>query len=363
MFNSAPLMIGTKYFFRVRAKNSVGFSEWSEMLTVSLTFKPSKPNKPMLISLDNTKINLQFSSDNVNTYGSPILRYKLYYAVNDSNSLIEAANYLGNLLNHELKKTENNLLDGKIYKICLTAVNINGESECSEFLFVGFTSSPSKVNEISKMEQYSTNESVTIKWKLLENKNPPAGNIIGYGIYISDIESTDITLNYSNFFDTSLSQSYISNSNFYTFNNLIPNTKYYVQIRGKDLNGFGEKSDVFNFHTCMRPDKVKNLKIQEMLKDSITLTWDLPQNIGGCPLKGLMIMRDDGNNGDINIEVNSANESTLINNPFARFFKITNLPADSLGKSIRFTVTLFNTSEKSVSEELAILHSISISSS
>jgi len=352
--------IGYDYYFKIRSKNSVGFSDWSETLKVSFTFKPSKPVKPWLASVTSTQITLKFSASNINAFGSPVINYKLYYALNDVTNLNAVGSYNGVDLEHTLNKDIDSLILGKVYKFCLTVLNNIGESECSEFLFVGFTSMPSKINLVEKVNEYSNNNSLTIKWNLLENTNSPAGNIIGYGIYLSDVESSDLTSNNLFFFDTSQVKNFITNSNFFTFNNLVPNTKYFMQIRGKNMNEFGINSDIYSFYTCMKPDRVRNLRVLQIISDSITIAWDLPANIGGCPLKGIKILRDDGNNGVIDIEANIVDEPLLANNPFIGSFKITNLPVGSLGRSIRFVVIISNTSESAMSEEFAILHVVPI---
>lgn len=107
------------------------------------------------------------------------------------------------------------------------------------------------------MIEYSNNDYLTAKWTLLKNKNSPGGNIICYGIYLSDIETTDLIDNYKFFYDTSLAKDFITNPNYFTFNYLMPNTKYFVQIRGKNMYEFEINSDVYSFYTCTIPDKVK----------------------------------------------------------------------------------------------------------
>lgn len=46
--------------------------------------------------------------------------------------------------------------------------------------------------------------------------------------------------------------------------------------------------------------------LDSVSKTTYTLSWQLPGFIGGCPITGFGIFRDDGNNGPLNIPVDSA---------------------------------------------------------
>ena len=64
-------------------------------------------------------------------------------------------------------------------------------------------------------------------------------------------------------------------------------------------------------------------------KTTFTLSWQLPGFIGGCPITGFGIFRDDGNDGPLNIAVDTTDlagrsdvlkhTSTLIGHTGSRF--------------------------------------------
>jgi len=48
--------------------------------------------------------------------------------------------------------------------------------------------------------------------------------------------------------------------------------------------------------------------LTEAETNKITIGWTEPLSNGGCPITGYSVYRDDGNEGAVNIEVNSNND-------------------------------------------------------
>ena len=65
------------YRFRFRAKNMVGWGEFSDESFIQAATKPIKPPAPQYKESDDTSITINFAST-IDDGGSPILLYKLY---------------------------------------------------------------------------------------------------------------------------------------------------------------------------------------------------------------------------------------------------------------------------------------------
>lgn len=71
-------------------------------------------------------------------------------------------------------------------------------------------------------------------------------------------------------------------------------------------------------------------------KSSITILWTEPEP-NGCPVTGFAILRDNGNDGDINVVVDSA---LVSNKPSLRQYLVASLTA--LGQEYKIKVRAFN---------------------
>ena len=63
------------------------------------------------------------------------------------------------------------------------------------------------------------------------------------------------------------------------------------------------------FHFVDKPSKPLNLRVTDIWKDYITITWEEPENDGGCPLTGYVIEQRDaykvGNRFETNVGANT----------------------------------------------------------
>ncbi|KAH9498303.1 hypothetical protein Btru_006488 [Bulinus truncatus] len=60
-------------------------------------------------------------------------------------------------------------------------------------------------------------------------------------------------------------------------------------------NVVGKAVADFEVNIKDKPGKPENLRVLEILKDSIAIGWDAPSNLGGCPLKGFVIEKREAN--------------------------------------------------------------------
>jgi len=87
---------------------------------------------------------------------------------------------------------------------------------------------------------------------------------------------------------------------------------------------------------------MKPLRRDDSSISSITLSWEEPEDDGGCPIESYAIFRNDGEGGAIDIEVNTDNDSNIRNKPTLRQMTVTNFPAEALGKTFFYQIEAFN---------------------
>ena len=100
---------------------------------------------------------------------------------------------------------------------------------------------------------------------------------------------------YDGSFNPQLNEQYV--------NNLIPGREYIFQIEAVNVNGPGVKSNFVSQISCIAPDFMPLPTIENIDRESVTLSWKPPQNLGGCPVTQFALYRDNGANSEINIQI------------------------------------------------------------
>lgn len=62
---------------------------------------------------------------------------------------------------------------------------------------------------------------------------------------------------------------------------------------------------------------------------------------GGCPVTGFAVFRNDGNDGTVYTEVNSAIDANVRDKPNLHQLAVTVFPASSVGKTFKFIIRAF----------------------
>ena len=74
-YTATGLTSGTTYEFKVESRNSYGYSDYSEVLTLLAAFKPDQPAAPTTTTINN-QVLVEWTEPITN--GSPITGYKVY---------------------------------------------------------------------------------------------------------------------------------------------------------------------------------------------------------------------------------------------------------------------------------------------
>ena len=184
-----------------------------------------------------------------------------------------------------------------------------------------------KPNPPHKNVLLSNQTSTFIYWDRIYTADLPMS---GYILYVDDGLTGEFVMAYNG----SLNPAQVS----YRVNNLVPGRTYRFKVRAMDYNGQGYESEFASYLSCLAPIGVKQPKLDKVDKTTFTITWELPESDGGCPITSYAIYRDDGAGGFI---VTPVDPVAVQGNPYLFRHTATLLPADT-GKTFRVKVEAIN---------------------
>jgi len=148
---------GVDYNFRLRVGNSIGYSEYSNILTVTFNTIPNTMNSPILSEMNTDNRNnlipyIKIIWSNSNNDLNEIISYKLEYKLSTDNddsitTIYESTNT--NTYDYTLNTQDDNISLGNIYYFYISCSNEIGYSERSNYLSVTFASAPKQITSIS----------------------------------------------------------------------------------------------------------------------------------------------------------------------------------------------------------------------
>ena len=170
------LSTGTRYRSRYRAKNKVGWSNWSEIAYLLVAGTPSTPPPPTLDSVSAGTITIFISSVKSDN-GSPVTSYKVW--IDSGNFVSEIYTVYGSTTSGDITYTISGLTAGSIYRIGLTAVNEAGESGRSILGMFAASAPPSAPSILNKYMPLSSTSSIALSWdKVIETGKTVYGYVV-----------------------------------------------------------------------------------------------------------------------------------------------------------------------------------------
>lgn len=139
--------------------------------------------------------------------------------------------------------------------------------------------------------------SLFVEWTQVADPDSP---VIGYLLEMDDGLGGDFT----EIYDGSYSPGVTS----FLKADLMTGHAYKFRIYAINYNGLSAVSDESTFFVCEEPTGFEAPYLSEQDKTKLIVNWNEPSNTGGCSITGYAIYRDDGANGNIDNEVNSAND-------------------------------------------------------
>ena len=128
------LTLGSIYYFRMRARNSIGWGEYGAvLLNAGFIGLPAKPNTPQRVESQSNKTQITVLWDSIADTDLPagqITGYRLYMAEGPSGQFVLAHD--GREVPQTLQFVVSGLTTGQLYRFKVTAFNINGEGPASD---------------------------------------------------------------------------------------------------------------------------------------------------------------------------------------------------------------------------------------
>lgn len=106
--------------------------------------------------------------------------------------------------------------------------------------------------------------------------------------------------------------------------NLTTGSYYEFKVSAINFNGEGAQSTIpLKTYSCLAPSGVSSpVRIDSLTTNTaVTLRWTAPASLGGCPLKGYALFRNEPDLAVLNsgaetyVEVNSANDANIRDKP------------------------------------------------
>lgn len=153
-------------------------------------------------------------------------------------------------------------------------------------------------------------------------------DITGYRVYMAK----EIGGTYSLLFDGKDLRTVTS----YIVEDLKTSQLYKFRISAYNFNGEGPLSNELITYACVAPSKMSAPIRTGSTRQSIDLVWEQPSDNGGCSILGYAVYRNDGNDGAINTEVNTGQDTNIRDRPTLNSMSVTYFPAGSTGSVFSF---------------------------
>ena len=192
-------------------------------------------------------------------------------------------------------EAEEGLVNGAVYRFVFVAFNAFGDSPYSLELIAGLGSVPPATSQLTITLLEQTYEAVMLSWDAVTTSDLP---VYGYVLLMDDGLQGDFEVAYDG----------STNPQVTTFQatGLVPARTYRFKVYAVDVNGPGVESGVASQIACVAPLGMALPVLEAVDRTTFTLAWDVPDFIGGCPIEGYEIYRDDGANSEMNLLVEGA---------------------------------------------------------
>jgi hypothetical protein len=181
--------------------------------------------------------------------------------------------------------------------------------------------------------------SLYIEWATVAD---PDSAVIGYILEMDDGLGGDFTEIYDG--------SYSPGITYFLKEDLVTGREYKFIVYAINYNGLSVGSDAGSFFVCSEPSGFAAPYLTDQSTTQMIVNWIEPTDTGGCSITGYAIYRDDGANGDIITEVNSASDASVRDLPSLNEYTVTYFPASSDGFTFRFQIKVFTSARDALSE-------------
>ena len=182
------LLPGYTYRFKTRAKNLIGYSEFSVDAYIAFGNVPNKPDPPARLSSTTTSITVEWTepaSSDLATSG-----YILNMDDGQRTDLLPI--YIGLSQSDIFTFQAGGLTTGLPYRFSVQAVNENGYSEESDYITYYACQVPSGLSTPIYVSSDQLTKQITMSWSTPESNG--GCPILGYEVYRNDGDNADLTI-------------------------------------------------------------------------------------------------------------------------------------------------------------------------
>jgi len=291
---------GTVLRLRMRVQNVIGYSSYSDILTIQFAEVPTAPDSPVFVDRNgNTTdglspyITISWSAPS-DSGGSGILGYKVEYQEN-LGSWVEA--YDGSSSPDVLEWKFEELTAGSAYNFRVYARNIVGYSVASSTTQIYCGTVPYSMSTSPRLTAVTLNTNsadIQVEWDAIDSSLNGGSAVLGYYLQTNSGYDTDFT--------EPGQQILASGSLTYTFTGLTKGATYKFRVAayneiyttnplGSTLNFSPELSTI----AAIAPEKIASLtqNINKLAEGTISMEWTAPSN-NGSPLTSYILYKDNG---------------------------------------------------------------------
>ena len=274
----------TTYWYRMRARNSVGWGKWSEKVWES-TESAGVPSAPTLTALvrGSTEVSLSWTKPDGN--GARIDNYELEYTEDlaEQGWFWVADNRLPANATHQ---THSGLSPGTRLEYRIRANNENGPGQWSTVVAARTDNIRFDAPAGLTATAHDENQQIRLSWNAVVAPEP-VGNeyvppVTGYRVESSRFEDGPWQQRSINQRGTAFTDSA----------NLYPGMRRYYRVAASNGQRAGEWSEVVSATTvapdgaARAPDPPQNLRFTSVGQNQVSFAWDRPASDGGAPITG-----------------------------------------------------------------------------
>jgi hypothetical protein len=155
---------------------------------------------------------------------------------------------------------------------------------------------PDAPSAVTQNIQMSTLTSIYVQWNYVQDPSAP---ITGYQLYMDQGNNG----NFQQLFDGAGKPGILA----FLAANLTTGRAYRFRVRALNFNGAGPFSPDALIYTCLPPLHLDSPKYVDSTETTLTLSWNLPSFINGCPIQEMKLFSDNGAGGPLTTLVNTYN--------------------------------------------------------
>lgn len=308
---TSGIQISNTYAVRYRVRNSIGWSEYSDVTYILAAESPSRPSRPTYVSSTSTELVIEFGTSASNG-GAEITTYTIQVDKEDGNGFVDLSDYTESTTTQTLAidaLDTNALQPGQIYRFRSYATNSATFTGYSLELRIAAAQLPGQPSSGPEwVESLSTTTSIAVSWDEVADTEI---STTGYKLYRDGGNDGEFELVY-NGANRPGQRTYLSTG-------LTQGTYYRFKYTGLNFNGEGDESDEVLIPACLSPSGLTSPVFTSGTSTTITLEWSAPTFLGGCDLTGFKLYQGTTSDSTLTAEV----DTDLNTNPSARGYTIT----------------------------------------